>query len=187
MIYHLINRGEIIMTTEERINIAKSLFQKSTMVDCLAAAGYFTAPASISHHGSYDGALFDHSYMVTKTLLDMTDRLNLEWERMESPIIVGMLHDICKIDSYAKISEATGAYEYKWNKNQIITGHGDKSCIIAQKYICMTEEEIACIRYHMGAFTAKEEWTAYTNAIHKYPNVLYTHTADMIAAHIIGV
>lgn len=37
----------------------------------------------------------------------------------------------------------------------------------------------------MGAFTDKEEWNNYTRAIHKYPNVLWTHHADMIAAHII--
>ena len=25
---------------------------------------------------------------------------NLKWERPESPLIVGMFHDLCKIDSY---------------------------------------------------------------------------------------
>lgn len=44
-----------------------------------------------------------------------------------------------------------------------------------------------CIRYHMGAFTDKEEWQDYTRAIHRYPNVLWTHQADMIAAHIKGL
>ena len=41
--------------------------------------------------------------------------------------------------------------------------------------------------YHMGAFTDKEEWQDYTRAIHRYPNVLWTHQADMIAAHIKGL
>ena len=48
----------------------------------------------------------------------------------------------------------------------------------------LTEEEVACIRYHMGAFTDKELWNDYTAAVRKYPNVLWTHTADMIASHI---
>lgn len=32
----------------------------------LIANGFFTAPASIQHHGAYTGALFDHSFAVTK-------------------------------------------------------------------------------------------------------------------------
>ena len=41
-----------------------------------------------------------------------------------------------------------------------------------------------CIRYHMGAFTEKEEWRLYTRAVNQFPNVLWTHQADMIASHI---
>lgn len=41
--------------------------------------------------------------------------------------------------------------------------------------------------YHMGAFVDQKEWNDYTRAIHKYPNVLWTHTADMIAAHILEI
>jgi len=31
------------------------------------------------------------------------------------------------------------------------------------------------------------EWAYYTRAIHQFPNVLWVHHADMIAAHIVGV
>ena len=49
-------------------------------------------------------------------------------------------------------------------------------------------EEIICIRWHMGAFeTDTKMWDYYGKAIEKYPNVLYTHTADMIASRIQGV
>ena len=51
----------------------------------------------------------------------------------------------------------------------------------------LTEEEIMCIRYHMGAFTDKEEWRDYTNAVKNFPNVLWTHQADMLASHVSGV
>ena len=51
----------------------------------------------------------------------------------------------------------------------------------------LTLEEIFCIRWHMGAFDSKENWNSYGAACTEYPNVLYTHTADMIAARIIGV
>ena len=50
-----------------------------------------------------------------------------------------------------------------------------------------SSREIACIRWHMGAFDDKELWKSYTLAVKLYPNVLYTHTADMHAAHIMGI
>jgi hypothetical protein len=37
----------------------------------------------------------------------------------------------------------------------------------------------------MGAFDDKERWSYYNHAIKLYPNVLYTHTADMIASAIL--
>ena len=49
----------------------------------------------------------------------------------------------------------------------------------------LTEEEMLCIRYHMGAYQT-DEWNEFDAAIHKYPNVLYTHMADMGASKIMG-
>ena len=43
------------------------------------------------------------------------------------------------------------------------------------------------IRWHMGAFDDRENWKYYSAAVKKYPNVLYTHVADMTASQIIGV
>lgn len=51
----------------------------------------------------------------------------------------------------------------------------------------LTSWEIMCIRYHMGAFTDKSEWNDYTRAVRNYPNVLWTHQADMLASHVAGV
>lgn len=68
----------------------------------LQEKGFFVAPASIRHHGAYEGALFDHSYEVAKALVNLTQKLDLKWERLDSPFIVGMFHDLCKMDNYAK-------------------------------------------------------------------------------------
>ena len=146
---------------------------------------FFTAPASTKYHGAYEGGLFDHSFLTAKTLVELTEKLELKWERPESPYIVGMFHDLCKCDNYVKDIE-TG--KYKFNPDIIIPGHGDKSIMILQKYIHLTEEEIACIRWHMGAYeTDTKMWDYYDKAIEKYPNVLFTHTADMISSKILGV
>jgi hypothetical protein len=49
------------------------------------------------------------------------------------------------------------------------------------------EEELLCIRWHMGAFDDKENWNSYGRSVTEYPNVLFTHTADMIAARIMRI
>ena len=152
------------------------------LVEALKNIGFFEAPASTKWHGAYEGGLFEHSYVVGRELQKLTDELGLEWEREGSPWIVGIFHDLCKVDTYRYDIETCS---YVWDDQDVIVkGHGIKSLVYASKILELTPEEEACILYHMGAFTPEKEWGNYTNAIHKYPNVLYTHTADMIATHI---
>ena len=154
-------------------------------VHSLDQLGFFTAPASTKYHGAYEGGLFDHSFITAKTLVELSERLELKWERPESPYIVGMFHDLCKCESYIYDRETD---KYIYNPDIIIPGHGDKSIIMLQRYVDLTDEEIACIRWHMGAYEKDPKmWEYYGRAIEKYPNVLYTHTADMIASKIVGV
>lgn len=175
------------MTQERYIEILTehlgSLPNFEKLLEWLKENGFFTAPASTKYHGNHPGGLFEHSWSVATVLSDFTARLPIEWQRPESPWIVGFLHDICKCDSYKQ--NADGGYDY--NNDTLYKGHGDKSLMILSSLITLTEEEAVCIRFHMGAFTEKEEWRDYTNAIHKYPNVLFAHTADMVAAHIMEV
>lgn len=188
------------LTLETKKSIMADFFCKvggSRLLDWLEQAGFYKAPASKRHHGAYEGALFDHSLQVTYDLMQLTKKLDLKWEREESPAVVGMLHDVCKMEDYTFEGEEIGMLpdgtpikgeqEVKWRSGQLWSGHGDKSLIMLMGHIDLTEEEKACIRYHMGAFTSKEEWEYYTEAVRKYPNVLYTHTADMLAAHVKGL
>ena len=114
----------------------------------LIANDFFTASASIHHHGAYSGALFDHSLAVANTLLSFTKRLELKWQDGRSPYIVGMFHDLCKVDNYHKTDNE--AWEY--NNATLLPGHGDKSVIMLQQHIQLTDEEMYCIRWHMGGF-----------------------------------
>ena len=149
--------------------------------------GFFTAPASMSHHGAFEGGLFEHSMQVTRELVALTKANMLEWNNPRSPYIVGMLHDLCKIDQYRKLDDPDEKGRlYAWNDTPI-KGHGEKSVILLSQLMEMTEEEAECIRWHMGAFDEKENWQWFTQAIHKFPNVLWTHQADMIASHIKGI
>lgn len=150
--------------------------------------GYFTAPASVSHHSNYIGGLYDHSKRVAIELQYLTVKLNLRWDHSSSPFTVGMLHDLCKCDDY--VMDDNGVWIY--NKNKLLPGHGDKSVMLAQQVMTpvqggITDEEMYCIRWHMGAFDDAANWSCYTAAVRAYPNVLYTHTADMIASQIIEI
>jgi len=158
-------------------------------------SGFLTAPASTKYHGAYKGGLFDHSLAVVSSLVELTEAMNLNWLNYRSPYVIGMFHDACKIESYIPsekvdhFDEATQkwAHSYAYNPNTLMPGHGDKSVIIMSQVMELTEEELLCIRWHMGAYDDKSNWEYYDRAIRKYPNVLYTHTADMIASKIKGV
>lgn len=150
--------------------------------------GYFTAPASVGHHGNYIGGLYDHSKQVATELQNLTNKLGLRWDHSSSPFTIGILHDLCKCDDYVLDDNGTWIY----NKNKLLPGHGDKSVMLAQQVMSpiqggITDEEMYCIRWHMGAFDDKENWSCYSAAVKVYHNVLYTHTADMIASQIIGI
>ncbi len=175
------------------------------ILDYLTANGFFVAPASTKHHGNYEGGLFDHSLSVAKHLVGLTESLQLKWTNCRSPYLVGIFHDLCKIDHYkwnftipeeGKIDFYQGLFvkengrymtQIEYNSDTLLKGHGDKSVMLLSQFYTLTEEEVLCIRYHMGAFTEKSEWNDYTRAVRAYPNVLWTHQADMLASHVEGV
>lgn len=186
-----------IRAFRDRMASTLHLFPQN-IIEKLTEGGFFTAPASTKYHGAYKGGLFDHSCNVTSALVTLTHDNDLEWQRPESPYIIGMFHDICKQDQYRHpfgdtlysagvefrtVDESRWEYE----SNTLLKGHGDKSVMLLSQYLQLTMEEILCIRYHMGAFVDQKEWSDYTRAIHECPNVLWTHTADMIAAHILEI
>lgn len=146
--------------------------------------GFIELPASLNHHLSYRGGLLIHSVNVAKSLIELTDKLNLKWERPESPIIVGLFHDLCKLEFYAPEKNCAIGFKHNDNPEFDLGGHGMLSVVLAQRFIKLTDEEIHCIRFHMGAYEQKD-WSKFDAAIKKYPNVLYTHTADMIASKIL--
>lgn len=163
------------------------LKQNEKLYKWLEEKDYFKMPASKSHHSPYEGGLYDHSCAVAVELQNLTDKLGLKWEREESPLLIGLLHDVCKLDDYYMVpfGDTPDQIGIEYNLSRIYPGHGEKSLLMLMGIIELTEEEKMCIRYHMGAFTDSKEWEYYSRAVANYPNVLYTHTADMIASQIL--
>lgn len=167
------------------------------MFEWLVANGFFVKPAAINHHGNYTGGLFDHSLTVMNVLVAMTEKFGIKWQNPRSPYIVGMFHDLCKMDDYVDekakdiVMMGTGSpisNNPSWvhNPDRILKGHGDKSVMMLSQLMTLTEEEIMCIRFHMGAYET-DAWNEYDAAIRKYETVLWTHTADMYASKVNGV
>jgi len=77
-----------------------------------------------------------------KFLVELTEKNNLKWQRPESPYIVGMFHDLCKIDQYrhpvvAEAARLDGLIDYitdenswEYNPDVILKGHGEKSVML---------------------------------------------------------
>ena len=181
------------MTREERITVYKKFMPSGVWAEDFFIAqldkiGFFTAPASRSFHGNYEGGLFDHSFAVAKYLTELTEKLGLKWQREDSPYIVGMLHDLCKCGQYRQVGENPRGPIWEHVGALVIPGHGERSVIMAQKWLCLNDEEIACIRWHMGAYeTDTRLWQCYNLAIKLYPNVLWTHTADNYVSQVLEV
>ena len=169
-------------------------------IERLDKEGYFEAPAGKKHHGAFEGGLFEHSVLVTSELVELTNKLGLKWERHEGPLVVGMFHDLCKVKQYitTKVPADENEMElgsdqytgvcYEWNKKQNLPGHGEASIFRLMEYggPQLKNDEMYCIRYHMEAYQGQQEWDPLDMAIKQYPNILYTHLADMIASKLKG-
>lgn len=153
---------------------------------------YFYGPSSTKWHAAYPGGGFDHAFGVAQVLVELTQKdICQAWQRPVSPIIVGLLHDATKINAYVMRQDRnplTGEIEtwYEWNTEQTLlsNSHGEDSLLKVLQHLSLTEEEKACIRWHMGAYEGKHIWDEYDEAIRKFPNVLWTHTADMFASKV---
>lgn len=158
------------------------------LIKWLEQTDFFIAPASTRYHLSKESGLLEHSLNVYKVLLD---DYYLE-EDMDSIIIVSLLHDICKANYYSVSERNVKREDGIWVKepyytvnDQLPLGHGEKSVMIIQKFIKLSDEEMAAIRWHMGAYEPKESYNTLGQAFSKYPLALMLHIADLKATYIV--
>lgn len=171
----------------EFIDMAKSFVipNISTIATELEALGFFKDPASCTFHGSYPGGLYDHSRLVTLYLSQFSAVGATTFENPRSPFIIGMLHDLCKAGTYDFNPELCNSYS-KRRDSELLGDHGDRSVMMASSLLTLTQEEVYCIRYHMGAYNQKDI-SVLGLAIKKFPNVAFTQTADLLASQYDGV
>lgn len=163
---------------------------------------FFTAPSSTKYHGAHPGGLLVHSLNVMGNLNRITRRdLNLEDEHSELPqqiaetvVILGLLHDVCKVNCYhletkRRKNQETGRWEDYQGfvfRDPLPLGHGEKSLYLIQRHMDLLPEEALAIRWHMGAYddAAKTDNRALSAAMVASPWVWRLQEADMCAAWI---
>jgi hypothetical protein len=151
---------------------------------------FFTAPASAKYHGAFAGGLLMHSINVCAELrLDPNSKVYPP----ETIIIVALLHDICKANCYRtekrNVKENGGWVEKQIYvfEDELPLGHGEKSLYLASKFIKLSDEEAAAIRWHMGAFDCAFRGgdRGLNAAYEKYPLAVLLHMADMRATYLV--
>ena len=151
---------------------------------------FFSAPASTKYHLNYEGGLLVHSLNVFRELMKEYNPRNKK--EISSVVIVSLLHDICKANYYKIDYKNVKDEEGKWIKEPYYIvndldplGHGEKSVILIQKFIKLSDEEILAIRWHMGGYEPKENYQYLSKAFSKCELALKLHIADLKATYLI--
>lgn len=167
------------------------------LLSYLAETDFFTAPASTKYHGAIYGGLLDHSLTVERMIMKIMNSFFDSYNE-ESARLVALFHDLCKVNFYTENTrnvknEKTGQWEkvpFYSIDDQFPAGHGEKSVMIVQKFISLTDEEIMAINWHMAGFDDRAKSYAgglqLSSAMGKYYLVTALHMADLTASYWAG-
>ena len=182
---------------EEFIQLLKSTNREGidNLISFLEKTDFFTAPASTRFHGDYEGGLLEHSMKVYELLCEKVKNASIDVKvSQDTLIIVGLLHDICKVNfykvDYRNAKNEMGVWEkvpYYTVDDTIQYGHGEKSVMMLTEYIKLTSEEKYAIRWHMGFTEPKELYNTLGQAFKKYPLALLIHEADLEATYFFDI
>lgn len=165
------------------------------MLEYLQSTDFFTAPASSKFHNAYEGGLCNHSinvYYRLKNLINNEDSLYNKYSD-ETIAIIGLLHDVCKINfykkDYRKVNEG-GVWLTKsiYKIDEVLPyGHGEKSVYIISKFMKLSDIEALAINWHMGPYDnrVKAQNTTAIEAAYKIDDIIFlTYIADSLATYI---
>lgn len=201
--------GQGSWTVEEKFEYIKNLlrsFKREGMdkvIEYMENSDFTYAPSSTKFHSNYHGGLMDHSLLVMSTalrlreaMLDMNPELSSRLT-VESTIISGLLHDICKIGFYMPKEKWKKDENNRWMSytgydvvDTFPIGHGEKSVIILQELgLKLTIEEMLAIRYHMGLWSTTVDCgdanRAYFRAVEMCPLLCIIQNADFMSSNIL--
>lgn len=166
------------------------------LLEWLEKSDFFTAPASTKRHNSFKGGLCQHSINVYKRFVKLVEmEFGDNWQTKVSPesiAIMGLLHDICKVNTYVedvknvKVDGVWAQKPYYKVEDSLPYGHGEKSVYIISAFMKLTREEALAINWHMGEFDARVQNGSYlaSEVFYKYPICFLMHLADLTATYL---
>lgn len=165
-------------------------------LEWLEKSDFFTAPASTRRHNSFKGGLCAHSVNVYKRFVKLIEgQFGENWQEKVSPesvAIMGILHDICKVDTYVedvknvKIDGVWTQKPYYKVEDNLPYGHGEKSVYILSAFMKLSREEALAINWHMGEYDLRVKGGSYSvaEAYYRYPVAFLLHVADLMATYL---
>ena len=168
----------------------------SNLLSYLEKSDFFTAPASTKFHSNFEGGLVKHSVLVYERFLNkLKNEYGENYNQVisnESIAIIGLLHDICKVDYY-KLDYRNVKEDGNWVLKPYYTvedslpyGHGEKSVYIISSFMKLTREEAMAINWHMGAFDTRVLGGSYalSDVFANYHTALLFHTSDLETSYL---
>lgn len=166
------------------------------LLEWLEKSDFFTCPASTKRHNACRGGLCAHSINVYKRFVKLLEgEYGKDWQKVVSPesvAIMGLLHDVCKVNTYVedvknvKVDGVWTQKPYYKVEDSLPYGHGEKSVYIISAFMKLTREEALAINWHMGEFDTRVQNGSYliSDVFYKYPVCFLMHLADLSATYL---
>lgn len=184
---------------EEFITLFKNNIKREgadKLLEWIIKSDFFSAPASTKFHSAYPGGLAEHTINAYKRFARNVEKEYGEnWKdkiNTESVAIIGLLHDVCKINYYKE--EMRNVKEdgvwvqkpYYTVEDNLPYGHGEKSVYIISGFMKLTREEAMAINWHMGGFDARVLGGSYSlsSAFYQYPLAVIFHVSDIESTYL---
>lgn len=204
----MLTKEQILEVKDRYISLLRKIKRKDAdiegLIKYLEDTDFFNAPASTQYHCSFPGGLCLHSLNVFDALVELTK--NDDRYSEDTIAIVGLLHDLSKINFYElsskneKVYSSSGSkyddlghfdwvttkcYKVKDADNRTIIGtKGFKSYMLANAFIPLTREESVALANQYSA-TDRTPIDELSNILAKYNLAVYLHSADIIATYCI--
>lgn len=180
---------------------------KDKIVEYLARSTFFSDPASCTEHNAYEGGLAEHSLNVYQ-ILEKNCSQHPDMEKFKDSIkIVGLLHDVCNIGTFQKVSKNV-TVKGKDGKNmmkengklffvekdsfdpypeaQLPYPRGTLSTLLIKKHMSLTKLEDLAIQWHAGVYDQPRHlWGNLKRAqkIHKLIFMLFAAKREAVLYH----
>jgi hypothetical protein len=197
------------MVRENIINLLNTLERpgKEKIIEYLEGSTFFTDPASCSEYNAYDGGLAEHSFNVYQ-ILERNCTLHPELKNIQESIkIVGLLHDVCHIGTFQKVSKNVtvqgpdGRNRVKENgkllfiekdgydlhiEAQLPYPRGTLSTMLIKQHLKLNKLEDLAIQWHAGVYDQPQHlWEILKRAqkIHKLIFLLFSAKREAVLYH----